>query len=284
MRYSPLLNAQGGVIDDIIITRLADAPGAFLLVSNASRKAVAEAHLRGLLPSGARLEVLGERALLALQGPEAARVLAQFCEAPQQLRFMQAMSCATAAFGELSISRSGYTGEDGFEIAVDAAHAESLARALLGFPEVMMIGLGARDSLRLEAGLALYGHELTETITPVEAGIAWTIAKRRRAEGGFAGAEIVLAQLAQGPARRLIGVRPEGKAIAREGVEICQQGRKIGQIASGGFGPSVGGPIAMAYVESAYAQAGTRFEVLIRGKSWPAQAAALPFIPHRYQR
>jgi aminomethyltransferase len=282
-RYCLLLNENGGVIDDIVIARPEDEPHSLLLVSNASRKQVVAAHLRAALPQAA-VELQADRALLALQGPEAANALARFCDAPQRLRFMQTARCALGRFGEARIGRSGYTGEDGFEIALDARRAESFARALLAEPEVMAIGLGARDSLRLEAGLALYGHELDETVTPVEAGLAWTIPKRRRESGGFAGADIVLRQIERGPARRLAGIRPEGKAIAREGTEVLQNGRVVGRIASGGFGPSVGGPIATAYVEAECAKPGARVQLRIRGKDWPAAIAALPFVPHRYKR
>ncbi len=197
---------------------------------------------------------------------------------------MQCGEFETDGFGRFIVSRSGYTGEDGFEISLSADRAEDFARALLADPEVRMAGLGARDSLRLEAGLPLYGHDLDETTTPVEAGMAWIIARRRREEGGFAGFETLRRQLEEGPARRLAGIRIQGRAIAREAAEIRASGRRIGLVTSGGFGPSVPGPIAMGYVETAFAAVGSPVELIVRGKSLPGQVTALPFIPHRYVR
>jgi aminomethyltransferase len=183
------------------------------------------------------------------------------------------------------VSRLGYTGEDGYEISVAAGDALRLARLLLAEPEVGPAGLGARDSLRLEAGLPLYGHEIDTTTTPVEAGLAWSIQKRRRQEGGFAGAENILRQLEEGPARKLVGIRPEGRAPAREGTEIqSADGRTVGKVTSGGFGPTVGGPVAMGYVDSACAEPGAGLHLIVRGKPLPAKVAALPFTPRRYHR
>jgi aminomethyltransferase len=183
------------------------------------------------------------------------------------------------------VARSGYTGEDGFEISVAAEDAERLARRLLAEPEVLPAGLGARDSLRLEAGLCLYGHELTPETTPVEAGLAWTIAKRRRREADFPGAEVILEQLRAGPPRRLVGIRPEGRAPAREGTEVQDgRGERIGEVTSGGFGPTVGGPIALAYVAAGHAASATAVRLAIRGRPHPAEVVPLPFVPHRYQR
>jgi aminomethyltransferase len=183
------------------------------------------------------------------------------------------------------VSRLGYTGEDGFEISVPADRAATLARTLLAAPEVRPIGLGARDSLRLEAGLCLYGHDIDRTTTPIEAGLAWTVAKRRREEGGFPGAAVILAQLRDGPPRRRVGLRPEGRAPAREHTEIQDQsGRRIGTVTSGGFGPTVGAPVAMGYVAPAHATPGTPVQLVVRGKPLPARVVELPFVPHRYQR
>jgi aminomethyltransferase len=183
------------------------------------------------------------------------------------------------------IARCGYTGEDGFEISVPADRAEALARRLLDQDEVEAAGLGARDSLRLEAALCLYGHELTPEITPVEARLGWTIAKRRREQGGFPGAEVIQRQLADGPSRQLVGIRPEGRAPAREHTAILDAaGRRVGEVTSGGFGPTIGAPIAMAYVESAHAVPGTEVQLVIRDKPQPARIVELPFVPHRYQR
>jgi aminomethyltransferase len=194
-------------------------------------------------------------------------------------------AAATIAGVPCRIARSGYTGEDGFEISVGAGDAEGLARRLLAEPEVAPAGLGARDSLRLEAGLCLYGHELTPETTPVEAGLAWTIARRRRREGGFPGAEVILAQLEDGPPRKLVGIRPEGRAPAREGTEVQDRtGDRIGLVTSGGFGPTIGGPIALGYVTAKHAAPATAVQLSIRAKPHPAKVVDLPFVPHRYQR
>jgi aminomethyltransferase len=183
------------------------------------------------------------------------------------------------------VTRSGYTGEDGFEISCSAADAEALARALLAQPEVSPIGLGARDSLRLEAGLCLYGHDIDETTTPIEADLAWTIGKRRRAEGGFPGAATVLRQLADGPKRKRVGVRPDGRAPAREGTAVVDAaGNPVGQVTSGGFGPSVGAPIAMGYVDAAHSAEGIALAVVVRDVARPAHVARLPFVPTHYYR
>ena len=183
------------------------------------------------------------------------------------------------------ISRCGYTGEDGFEISVAAGEADQVARTLLSHDDVEAIGLGARDSLRLEAGLCLYGHDIDETTSPVEADLVWSISKRRRVEGGFPGAERIQRELRDGPSRLRVGIQPEGKAPAREGVEIADaNGTPIGAITSGGFGPSAGGPVAMGYVQSAHAAPGTGVALIVRGSARPARVAEMPFVPHRYFR
>ncbi len=284
IRYSHLLNEQGGVIDDLMVMRPLGEPRKLLLVVNAAGKESDERHIRAGLGAAAKVELLQERALLALHGPQAAAVVARYCDAPSSLKFMQWNTFQFGIFGEAYVSRSGYTGEDGFEISLPADRAEALARSLLGHPEVIMAGLGARDSLRLEAGLPLYGHDLDETTTPVEAGMAWIIGKRRREQGGFSGFETIRRQLEEGPSRRLVGIRPQGKAIAREGTEIKSQGRTIGSVTSGGYGPSVQGPICMGYVEAAFAVVGTAVELIVRGHPLPGVVAALPFMPHRYVR
>jgi aminomethyltransferase len=184
----------------------------------------------------------------------------------------------------LFISRSGYTGEDGFEISLEGADAEQVARVLLGESEVMPIGLGARDSLRLEAGLCLYGHDMDETVDPVEADLVWSIGKRRKTEGGFAGANIVLDKMFNGVAKKRVGILPEGRAPAREGTEITVDGKIVGKITSGGFGPSLNGPLAMGYVASEFARVGTALELMVRGKALAAKVAPMPFVPHRYKR
>jgi aminomethyltransferase len=209
-------------------------------------------------------------------------VLARFSDVAAGLRFM------TAAAGKVGgidchISRSGYTGEDGFEISLAAHKAEELARLLLAQDGVQPAGLGARDSLRLEAGLCLYGHDIDETTSPVEAGLAWSIQKRRRAEAGFPGSARILRELEQGPSRRRVGLKPNGRAPAREGTEIlAPSGERIGTVTSGGFGPTVNGPIAMGYVEARYAEPGTPVSLMVRGKPMGARVVPLPFVPHRY--
>jgi aminomethyltransferase len=205
-------------------------------------------------------------------------------EGLETMAFMSARPARIAGF-ETFVSRSGYTGEDGYEISLASARAESFARILLSQPDVAPIGLGARDSLRLEAGLCLYGHELDETVDPIEAALAWSIQKRRRVEGGFPGAKRIQAALANGPDRQRVGVRPDGRAPAREGAEIVSaDGAPIGVVTSGGFGPSVGAPIAMGYVARAYATVGTPISLMVRGKPLSARVVALPFHPHAYYR
>jgi aminomethyltransferase len=281
MRYTLLLNEVGGILDDLMVTRLAD--GLFVVV-NAARKEADLAHLRDRLGTSASIEPLADRALLALQGPAAAAVLSRFVEGIAGLRFMSAAAVAIDG-RNCVVTRSGYTGEDGFELSLAASEAEALARRLIGEPEVLPIGLGARDSLRLEAGLCLYGHDIDETTTPIEADLAWTIGKRRRADGGFPGAATVLRQLAEGTRRKRVGIRQDGRAPAREGTEIVDEARnKLGHVTSGGFGPSVGAPVAMGYVDSTDAVEGTSLLLLVREAPRPARVVRLPFVPPRYYR
>jgi aminomethyltransferase len=281
MRYTLFLNEAAGILDDLMATRLAD--GLFLVV-NAARKDADLVHLQGCLGTQASIEPLADRALLALQGPAAAIVLSRFIEGIARLRFMSAAE-VTIGGRRCLVTRSGYTGEDGFEISLPADAAESFARKLVAEPEVLPIGLGARDSLRLEAGLCLHGHDIDEMTTPVEANLTWTIGRRRRAEGGFPGAATILHQLSAGTSRRRVGIRPDGRAPAREGTEITDgAGKRLGRVTSGGFGPSVGGPVAMGYVESAYAEADTPLQLLVRGEPRPGRVVPLPFVPARYYR
>jgi aminomethyltransferase len=286
VRYSLLLNKRSGIIDDLMVMRPAcdTDRSKLMLIVNAGGKGRDFEHLRSNLKGGATVELLQDTALLALQGPKAAAILSRYCEAPGRLKFMQCGEYALAGFGTCIVSRTGYTGEDGFEISLPAAQAEPFARALLADPEVKMIGLGARDSLRLEAGLPLYGHDLDETITPVDASLGWVVGKRRRVEGGFPGFSIVRHELKEGPTRKRVGIRPQGKAIAREGVEIQSGGRSVGVVTSGGFGPSVSGPIALGYIQTAFAATGTPVDLIVRGKVVPGQVADLPFVAHRYAR
>ena len=285
-RYTQLLNDDGGIVDDLMVTRPPGADGALRLVVNASRKAVDTALIRDRLPSSVRLTPLPEAALIALQGPMAALTLARLApgEGVETMPFMSARPAQVAGF-ETFVSRSGYTGEDGYEVSLASTHAESLARILLAEPDVAPIGLGARDSLRLEAGLCLYGHELDETVDPIEAALSWSIQKRRRMDGGFPGAARIQGALASGPTRLRVGLRPDGRAPAREGAEIVSpDGAPIGVVTSGGFGPSVGAPIAMGFVARAYATVGTSIGLMVRGKPLSARVVALPFYPHAYYR
>jgi aminomethyltransferase len=285
-RYSQLLNDEGGIIDDLMVTRshAADDDGSLMLVVNASRKEVDYTHIAARLPDDVRLEPMPERALLALQGPSAKAVMAKLSDVAAGLPFMGAASGKVGAF-DCHVSRSGYTGEDGFEISVAAAKAEKLARLLLAQEGVQPNGLGARDSLRLEAGLCLYGHDIDETTSPIEAGLVWSIQKRRREQGGFPGTQRIQDELANGPKRRRVGIRPDGRAPAREGTEVLALlGDKLGVVTSGGFGPSVNGPVAMGYVKASYAEPGKPVNLMVRGKALSASVAPLPFVPHRYVR
>jgi aminomethyltransferase len=285
-RYTQLLNENGGIVDDFMATRPPGADGVLRLVVNASRKEVDFALIRQRLRSGVRLTPLPEAALIALQGPLAAATLASLApgEGLETMAFMSARPARLGAF-ESFVSRSGYTGEDGYEISLTSAQAEGVARILLSQPDVAPIGLGARDSLRLEAGLCLYGHEFDETIDPIEAALSWSIQKRRRIEGGFPGAKRIQAALTHGPHRQRVGVRPDGRAPAREGTEIVSaDGASIGVVTSGGFGPSMNGPIAMGYVACAHAAVGTPIGLMVRGKPLSARVVRLPFYPHAYYR
>jgi aminomethyltransferase len=285
MRYSLLLSDTGGIVDDLMVTRPAESEGGrLLLVVNAARKEVDDAFIREPLPAGIELVALEDRALLALQGPAAASVMARLCPPSEGLVFMTATEAEVAGV-PAHVSRSGYTGEDGFEISVAAKDAERLAEALLAEPEVKPVGLGARDSLRLEAGLPLYGHDLDETTSPVEAALEFAVAKARREARDFPGAARILQKLNDGPTRRRVGVRPTGRAPVREGAAVLDGAdSRIGTVTSGGYGPTVGGPVAMAYVAAAYSASGTKVQLAGRRGAEPAEVAALPFVPQRYVR
>ena len=286
LRYTMLLNEDGGILDDLMVTRSVspDADGRLMLVVNAACKTADYAHIGANLPENVKLEPMEERALLAIQGPAAATVMAQWCPKAPELGFMTASSAEFDGI-DCHVSRCGYTGEDGFEISVAAGKADQVARTLLSHDDVEAIGLGARDSLRLEAGLCLYGHDIDETTSPVEADLVWSMSKRRRAEGGFPGAERVQRELSDGPSRLRVGIQPEGKAPAREGTEIADtDGTIIGVVTSGGFGPSAEGPVAMGYVQSAHAAPGTSVNLIVRGSARPARVAEMPFVPHQYFR
>jgi aminomethyltransferase len=282
-RYGLLLNDQGGIKDDFMTTRLAGEAALYLVV-NAAAKEGDFAYIADRLRGAAQLTPRPDRALLALQGPLAHSVLARHAPGAEKLIFMQAVRVDVAGAAAI-VSRTGYTGEDGFEISIAAKDAVHVAQALLDEPEVLPIGLGARDSLRLEAGLCLYGHDMDETTDPVEASLTWSIGKRRRAQRDFPGAQRIMTALAQGAARRRVGILPEGRAPAREGTQITDKtGRVIGAVTSGGFGPSKGGPVAMGYVEKEFAAPGTALDLMVRGKVLAAHVTALPFVPHRYHR
>ncbi len=281
-RYSLLTMEQGGILDDFMVAHL-DGDRWFMVV-NAGRKHVDFPHIAANLPAGVHLELLPDRALVALQGPRAVTVLAALAPEVAALPFM-GLAEITLDGTQCLASRSGYTGEDGYEISIPDERAEAITQLLLAQPGVMPAGLGARDSLRLEAGLCLYGHDIDDSTNPIEAALAWTIPKRRRAEANFLGATPILAMLADKPARRRVGILPTGRAPAREGTEIvAPDGSVIGKITSGGFGPSLGGPCAMGYVRADFAAIGTDIALMVRGKPLPAKIAAMPFVPHSYIR
>ena len=284
MRYSLLLAEDGGVLDDMMITAV---PMGLYVVVNGAVKWDDMGYLREYLPDEITINNMEDRALLALQGPKAVDALKRVVTGVDRLYFMEAGSFFWGPKTDpepLWISRSGYTGEDGFEISVPATHARALADQLCAQPEVKPIGLGARDSLRLEAGLPLYGHDMTPDVEPVAANAAFAISKRRRTEGGFAGSDRILNALANGPARKLVGLSVEGKMPVREGAPIFAGDAQVGVITSGGFGPSVGAPIAMGYVDAGHNTIGMALEAEVRGKRVSIAVANLPFIPHHYHR
>jgi aminomethyltransferase len=284
-RYSVFTNPAGGIIDDFMVSNLRGADGdRLLLVVNASRKEGDFQHIEANLTSGVRLERHEDRALLALQGPMAATALGRLCPAAAAFPFMGAGPVDIAGVACL-ISRSGYSGEDGFEISIPGAQAEIVARALLAEPEVKPAGLGARDSLRLEAGLCLYGNDIDELTSPIEAGLGWVVSKRRRETFDFIGGVVVRDHLANGVPRLRVGIRPEGRAPARAGAQIAApDGTAAGVVTSGGFAPTLGAPIAMGYVRRDLAADGTALHLLVRGKPLPARTEKMPFVPHRYIR
>ena len=286
-RYAQFTNDAGGILDDLMVANFGDH---LFIVVNAACKEADEAHLRKHLSEACEVNVLPDRALMALQGPKAEAALARLCPGVSAMRFMDAGPQNIAGF-ECFISRSGYTGEDGFEISVPAAQAEQLARMLLDDPDVQPIGLGARDSLRLEAGLCLYGHDIDETTSPIESALEWSIQKNRRTggarAGGFPGAKTILDQLANGTTRRRVGLRPEGRAPVREGAPLFSDQlatHPIGSVTSGGFGPSLNAPIAMGYVPAALAAADTQIFAEVRGQRVPMRVAATPFVPNAFKR
>jgi aminomethyltransferase len=278
-RYGLLLTPGGTIKDDFMFSRLAGEADLYLVV-NAGGKEADFAYINDVLKGAATVTPRFDRALLALQGPAAEAVLARHAPGVADLTFMKVIRTRVAGAPAI-VSRTGYTGEDGFEISLEGADAERIARALLNEPEILPIGLGARDSLRLEAGLCLYGHDIDDTIDPAEAALLWSIGKRRKEARDFPGGEKTMAG---NPARKLVGIRPQGRAPAREGAGIAKDGRVVGKITSGGFGPSVNGPVALGYVETAFAAPGTELDLMVRGQALPAAVASLPFVPHTYKR
>lgn len=279
-RYTQFTTPDGGIFDDLIVTNAGDH--LFLVVNAAMRDQDLDI-LRSGLPDHVVTEIT-DRALIALQGPKAAAVLSGLIPAVGDLKFMQS-TLADWDGADLRVSRLGYTGEDGFEISVSEDRAEGFARALLADDAVTPAGLGARDTLRMEAGLPLYGQDIDQTTSPVEAGLGFSIPKRRREPGGFPGADSIIAQATDGPARKLVGIAPQGRAPARAGTVITDaSGAEIGKVTSGGFSPSLERPISLGYVAAECSDPDTGVTLLIRGKPQPATITALPFVPHRYHR
>jgi aminomethyltransferase len=284
-RYAVFTNEQGGILDDLMVSNGGDH---LFVVVNAACKDQDIAHMRKHLAGQCEIEILDDRALLALQGPAAVTVMARLAPETAKMIFMDSGK-VTLVGVECFISRSGYTGEDGYEISVPNAKAEELARLLLAQPEVAPIGLGARDSLRLEAGLCLYGHDMDTTISPVEASLAWALSKPRRADGarpgGYPGADVILRQLAEGVAKKRVGLAVKDKMPVREGAELVDaNGKVIGKVTSGGFGPTLNAPVAMGYVETEFAKVGTALHAIVRGKPVAVEVAKTPFTPQRYYR
>jgi aminomethyltransferase len=286
-RYAQFTNQTGGILDDLMVANFGSH---LFVVVNAACKAEDEAHLRASLSDACVIEPLPDRALIALQGPKAESALAKLCADAPAMRFMDSAPRKVGGI-DCFVSRSGYTGEDGFEISVPAEHAEALTNALLRDPDVLPIGLGARDSLRLEAGLCLYGHDIDTKTTPIEGALEWSIQKSRRAggarAGGFAGADRILAQFEQGAANRRVGLRPQGRAPVREGAALfadATSSEPIGRVTSGGFGPSLNAPVAMGYLPTSHARAGSSVFAEVRGQRLAVQVAAMPFVPNNYKR
>ena len=287
VQLTVLLDANGGIIDDLMIGRplRADQQGMLYIVVNAGTKENDFALIAEAAGTEAELHRADERALVAIQGPEAEAVIAGILPEAVPLTFMTFCEIRNTAFGNIIATRCGYTGEDGFEILVPAEHGEAFANRLLEDPRVKSIGLGARDSLRLEGGMCLYGHDIDISKTPVAASLSWMISKARRERGDFPGADRILHELKEGVPSKRVGIRPLGRAPAREGAEIQNtDGETIGVITSGGFGPTVNGPVAQGYVDTTYAKAGTPLKLIVRGKALEAEVATLPFVPAKYKR
>ena len=286
-RYGFLTNENGGIRDDLMVANMGDW---LFVVVNASCKAADTALMKQALGDRVIIEKLDDRALLALQGPEAVNVLQDLCPDAAEMRFMDAIETHIDGI-PCTLTRSGYTGEDGYEIGIPAEHAEQIARAILADERVLPIGLGARDSLRLESGLCLYGNDLDETTTPVEAALGWAMQKARREggarAGGYPGADIIMKQAREGVSRLRVGLAAEGRAPVRAGTELFADEagtQKVGVVTSGAFGPSVNAPVAMGYVDTAHATLGTKLYGALRGRFVPVQVRALPFVPPGFKR
>lgn len=286
-RYAQFTNAAGGILDDLMVSNFGTH---LVLVVNAAFKAADEQILRDGLEDSCAIQPLADRALLALQGPKAVSALAKLCAEAEAMRFMDSGPRQVAGI-DCYVSRSGYTGEDGYEISVPADKAEQLARILLADPDVLPIGLGARDSLRLEAGLCLYGHDIDTATTPVEGALEWSMQKVRRnggaRAGGFPGADTILGQFDKGAPRRRVGLRAEGRAPVREGALLfadATSSEPVGTVTSGGFGPTLNAPVAMGYLPTALSSVGTQIFADVRGQRMPLRVAATPFVPNTYKR
>ncbi|WP_377192349.1 glycine cleavage system aminomethyltransferase GcvT [Ruegeria meonggei] len=279
-RYGFFTNVDGGIMDDLIVSNAGDH---YFVVVNAALRHQDIPHMRANLDGVEVIEIF-DRALVAVQGPAAENVVGDLCPAARDMTFMETIVAPILGV-DCRISRLGYTGEDGYEISIPEDKAIEVSKAFLAHEDCEAAGLGARDSLRLEAGLCLYGNDIDQSTSPIEASLAWAIQKRRKEEGGFPGADRIQKELTEGPAKKLVGIKPTGRAPARQGVEIQgSDGTTIGQITSGGFGPTVGGPVAMGYVAAGHGEPGEQVNLIIRGKPQPAQIVALPFVTQNYKR
>lgn len=279
-RYGFFTNEEGGIMDDLIVSNAGDH---YFVVVNAALRHQDIPHMQASL-NGVEVTEIFDRALVAVQGPKAEDVVGALCPAARELKFMET-TVADIDGVECRISRLGYTGEDGYEISIPEADAIRISKLFLAHEDCEPAGLGARDSLRLEAGLCLYGNDIDQSTSPIEASLSWAIQKRRKEEGGFPGAARIQKELAEGPSKKLVGIKPEGRAPARQGVEVQSEGGDtLGTITSGSFGPTVGGPVAMGYVAADHAQPGTKVNLIIRGKAQPAEIVALPFVTQNYKR
>ena len=284
MRYTMLLNDEGGILDDLMVTRYGGEENTLYIVVNAACKESDLAHIEQSLAGSATMERMEDKALLALQGPRASSVLGAMVPQVMEMGFMTSASIDVDGI-PCHVSRSGYTGEDGYEISLPADRAEEFAGRLVASDEVEPIGLGARDSLRLEAGLCLYGSDIDTTTSPVEAGLLWAVPKARREAADFPGAERILGEIAEGPVRKRVGILPDGRAPVRHGSDILDRdGNVVGVVTSGGFGPSLGRPVAMGYIKTEFSEEGTEIGLAVRGKVLPGRIAAMPFVEQRYYR